>query len=911
LLYRGHKILPYCARCGTTLSSHEVAQGYEDVEDPSVYIALDLGMVGGEVVEDAAGMPGRTARRILVWTTTPWTLVSNAALAVHPDLMYVELQKTDSKDTRTIIMAESRAKAVLGDDYILRWTWVRTMKGEELVGARYRRPIDWLPYPVGTTHELIVSESFVSADDGSGVVHMSPAFGADDYAAGKRHNLAFLQPVNTRGEFPADLPLVGGKFVKDADAQLIEELKRRGVLWKATTITHSYPHCWRCDTPLLYYARNSWFIRTSSYKDEMLARNAEVNWNPPEVGAGRFGEWLENNIDWAVSRDRYWGTPLPVWVCDTNAEHLDVVGSFADLATRSGAPLAADFDPHKPGVDSFSWPCTVAGCGGHMRRTPEVIDAWYDSGSMSFAQWHYPFEHRDEVTKQFPADFIAEGLDQTRGWFYSLLAIATGLGDALPNNASGTAAPYRAVMVNGLVLDAEGKKMSKSRGNVANPWEVIERHGVDAVRLFLVSSNKVWEPRAFDEAVIRQGAGRFLRTLKNIYSGMFANYANFGWSPSDADPAVEDRPVMDRWILSRLATVEQRADALMLDYDPTAASRAVMEFVDDDLANWYVRQSRPRFWAKDNVFTNDTNAAFATLHEVLVVVCRLLAPFAPYVTDQLHRELVGTSVHLAPFVRVNAPTADAALERLMLSVRTLATLGRAAREQAKINVRQPLARMVCVAPHVSEDALRKLLPVLAAELNIKSIELASSGDELVTLEAKPNFRALGKKFGKKTPLAAEAVTRFTSSHLRDFLNGEELLVTVDGETHGVEADDLTIVRRSSGELIVEEEHGFFAAIDPAITPVLKQEGLARELISRVQRMRKDAGLAVSDRIRLWVGGDAVVLESAREHRDWIADEVLATRVVIGEDGQATEQMLARQTVDLDGIHADLALTKDE
>ena len=911
LLSRGHKILPYCPRCGTTLSSHEVAQGYEDVSDPSVYIALDLGQVGGEVVEDAADLPGRTQRRILVWTTTPWTLVSNTALAVHPDLTYVELRKTDSSDTRTIIMAEARMTAVLGDDYALRWTTVRTMTGAELVGARYRRPIDWLAFPEGTNHEIVVGESFVSADDGSGVVHMSPAFGADDYAAGQRHNLAFLQPVNSRGEFPADMPLVGGKFVKAADVDLIEELKRRNVLWKAGTLTHSYPHCWRCRTPLLYYARSSWFVRTSTYKQEMLARNARVNWNPPEVGAGRFGEWLENNIDWAVSRERYWGTPLPLWVCDRDAEHVDAVGSYANLAERSGAALPADFDPHKPFIDSYEWNCSVGGCGGRMHRTPEVIDAWYDSGSMPFAQWHYPFEHADTVAAQFPADFIAEGQDQTRGWFYSLLAIATGLGDALPNNANGTAAPYRAVMVNGIVTDAEGKKMSKSRGNIVEPHGVIERHGVDAVRLFLVSSSKVWEERRFDEAVIRQGAGRFLRTLRNIYSGMFANYANFGWSPSPSDPAAADRPVMDRWVLSRLATVERRAHALMMEYDPFAASRAVMDFVDDDLANWYVRQSRPRFWAADTVYTDDNNAAFATLHEVLVVVCRLLAPFAPFVTDQLHRELVGTTVHLAPYVRTLPGVPDESLETLMASVRTLATLGRAAREQAKINVRQPLSRMVCVAPAVDDEALRALLPVLAAELNIKTIELATSGDALVTLEAKPNFRALGKKFGKKTPLAAEAVAAFTSEHLRLFEQGSELLVTVDGETHGLGAEDLTIVRRASGALIVEEVHGFFAAIDPVLTPALVREGLAREIISRVQRMRKEAGLAVSDRIRLWLGGDVAVLEAMREHRDWIADEVLAAECTVGDVAQGPNHMLARQTVDLDGIHADLALTKDD
>ncbi len=911
LLSRGHKILPYCPRCGTTLSSHEVAQGYEDVEDPSVYIALDLGSVGGEVVEDAADMPGRTARRILVWTTTPWTLVSNTALAVHPELTYVELRKTDSKDTRTIIMAEARAKAVLGDDYITRWTWIRTMTGADLVGARYRRPLDFLEYPEGTNHEIIVGESFVSADDGSGVVHMSPAFGADDYAAGRRHNLAFLQPVNARGEFPADMPLVGGKFVKDADAELIAELRRRDVLWKAGTLVHSYPHCWRCGTPLLYYARSSWFVRTSTYKDEMLARNAQVNWNPPEVGTGRFGEWLENNIDWAVSRDRYWGTPLPLWVCDRDAEHVDVVGSFANLAERTGKALGDAFDPHKPGIDSFTWGCSVDGCGGQMTRTPEVIDAWYDSGSMPFAQWHYPFENREQTAAQFPGDFIAEGQDQTRGWFYSLLAIATGLGDALPNNASGTAAPYRAVMVNGIVTDAEGKKMSKSRGNIVEPHGVIERHGVDAVRLFLVSSSKIWEERRFDEAVIRQGAGRFLRLLKNIYSGMFANYANFGWAPSEADPAIADRPVMDRWILSRLATVETNADALMMAYDPFAASRAIMDFVDDDLANWYVRQSRARFWAADNVFTDDTNAAFATLHEVLVVVCRVLAPFAPFLTDQLHRELVGTSVHLAPYVRTGVTVQDAALETVMSSIRTLATLGRAAREQAKINVRQPLARMVCVAPAAQEGALQALLPVLAAELNIKHIELATSGDALVSLEAKPNFRALGKKFGKKTPLAAEAVAAFTSDHLRAFELGSELLVTVDGETHGLDAGDLTIVRRASGALVVEEERGFFAAIDPVLTPELVAEGLAREVISRVQRMRKDAGLAVSDRIRLWISGDQPLLDAVEAHRSWIAEEVLAKAIFIGESAEASEHKLVRQSMDLDGIRADLALTKDE
>jgi isoleucyl-tRNA synthetase len=907
LLYRGHKVLPYCPRCGTSLSSHEVAQGYEEVEDPSVYLALDLVSVGGTPVAEADEMPGRTARRILVWTTTPWTLISNAALAVKPELEYVELRRTGKPDTRTIILAEARAKAVLGDDYLTRWTAVGRLTGRDLVGARYRRPFDWLPYPAGTEHEVVVGEEFVSADDGSGVVHMSPAFGADDYAAGRRHNLSFLQPVDARGQFPADFPLVGGKFVKDADLALIAALDERGLLWRASTLMHPYPHCWRCGTPLLYYARASWFVNTSSYKDAMISRNDHVDWHPPEVGSRRFGAWLEGNIDWAISRDRYWGTPLPVWVCDRNAEHLEVIGSYAKLAERSDTVLGEDFDPHKPGVDAYMWSCTVDGCTGTMQRTPEVVDAWFDSGSMPFAQWHYPFENAGALASHFPADYIAEGLDQTRGWFYSLLAIATGLGDALPENPDGAASPYGSVVVNNLVLDAEGKKMSKSRGNIVNPWGVLERHGADATRLFLVSSSKVWEERRFDEAVIRQGASRFLITLRNIYSGMFAQYANFGWTPSEQDPAPAERPVLDRWVLSRLATVERMVDEAMTTYDVTAAMRALMEFIDDDVANWYVRQSRKRFYDVD---TPDSRAAFATLYDVLVVTCRLLAPVSPFITDWMHRELTGESVHLAPYVRAGSESLrDDALERTMAALRELARLGRGAREQAGIPVRQPLPRMVCVAPGVDDATLESLLPILAAELNLKAIELASSGDALVTLDAKPNFRALGRKFGKKTPLAAEAVTTFTSEHLRAFERGEPLVVTVDGETHELVADDLAIIRRASGELVVQEEHGFFAALDTTVTPELKLEGVAREVISRVQRMRKEAGLAVSDRIRLSISGDAPVLEAAEAHRGWIADEVLATELSVG--GVPQEHMLARQAIDLDGIRADLALTRDE
>src|SRR6185312_6633852 len=639
------------------------------------------------------------------------------------------------------------------------------------------------------------------------------AFGADDYAAAQRHGLAFLQPVDLRGEFPADMPLVGGMFVKSADAVIIEELRRRGVLWKAGTIEHSYPHCWRCGTPLLYYARESWFVRTTSFRDAMLARNARVDWHPTEVGQGRFGEWLENNIDWALSRDRYWGTPLPVWVCERDASHVTVVGSYAELARRLGTELPADFDPHKPYIDRYELRCERCTDSAMMRRVPEIIYTWFDSGSMPFAQWHYPFAGRDIIERQYPADFIAEGVDQTRGWFYSLLAIATGLGNALPNNTGPTGdlaasrdaesrspsrplrpavAPYGAVVVNDMVRDDQGLKMSKSRGNIVDPWAVIARHGADAARLFLVSSSVVWVPRNFDEQALADQVGRFLRTFKNIYSGIFAQYANFGWSPSDDDPPVAERPAVDRWMIGRLAVLERSVDAALEVYDATVAARAIIQFVDDDLANWYVRVNRARFYDVDAA---DNRAAFATLHEVLVSVCRLLAPFAPFLSDWVHRELTGTSVHLAAFVSPRDEPAEPGLDAAMEAIRALARLGRAAREEVRIKVRQPLARMVCVAPRLRDADVAPLVPLLAAELNVKQIDFASSSDALVTLEPKPNFRSLGKKFGKNTALAARAVGAFTSDQLRAFEHGEPLVVSVEGDSHELELEDVTIVRR--------------------------------------------------------------------------------------------------------------------
>lgn len=891
LLVQGHKILPYCPRCETALSSHEVAQGYKDVDDPSTYIALDL-------IDASSAM----RRRILVWTTTPWTLVSNAALAVHPDLAYVELQK-QSGAAFTVILAESRVAAVLGPDWADRWTIVRTLRGDALVGMRYVRPLDWAEYPEGTVSEIIVGESFVSADDGTGVVHMAPAFGADDYGAGQRHNLAFIQPVDARGHFPEGMPVVGGRFVKDADPLIVDELRRRDVLWKDGHAVHSYPHCWRCGTPLLYYARGSWFVKTTAIRDDMIARNAQVQWQPPEVGSGRFGQWLEKNVDWAISRDRYWGTPLPVWVNDSDATEIEVIGSYAQLAERSGRVLPADFDPHKPHIDDYSWPAPSG--SGTMRRVPQVIDAWFDSGSMPFAQWHYPFENADVVAAHFPADYIAEGVDQTRGWFYSLLAVATALGDALPNNAPGSAAPFRHVLVNDLVLDAAGQKMSKSRGNAVDPWKVIATHGIDAVRLFLISTSQVWIPRRFDEDVLRQSAGRFLVTLRNTYSGIFAELANLGWAPSELDPAVTDRPALDRWVLSRLSAVEAEADRLLDAYEPTLAARAIMEFVEEDVSNWYVRLSRPRFWASG---TADSRAAFVTLHEVLTVVCRLLAPFAPFLTDWMHRQLVGASVHNASYVRPGQHVRDLVLERDMSALRTLTRLGRAAREDAGIRVRQPLSRIVCVVPTVETAGVQALAHLMASELNIKQVVFAGSADDLVRVTAKGNFRVLGKRFGKSTPAAAAAIEGLPSAALQAFERGESVTIVVTGEEHVLEHDDVLLTRSAAGALVVAGDGVYVAAVDPTITGALRREGTARELVSHVQRKRKEMGLAVSDRVLLGVGGVQDLRDAAREYGAWIAGEVLASTFDVHDSEMVPSTGII---VDLDGLAAWITLERDE
>ena len=867
LLYRGHRVLPYCPRCGTVLSSHELALGYEEVTTNSIYVTFPL--------DDGSG------RELLVWTTTPWTLVSNVAVAVHPDLEYGEYEVNG----RRLILATPRAGLPSGPQKgapsFAELGARRVFPGRELLGSRYLRPLDVVPLPSDRAARVVVPGGFVTADDGTGLVHMAPAFGADDYQAGIEHGLALARPVGADGTFTGTTwPEIEGRLVTDKGTNdlIIQRLKRDGRWHLTQPYSHTYPHCWRCASPLIYYARDSWFVRTAAVKQRMLEINRQVNWHPPEVGEGRFGEWLENNVDWALSRDRYWGTPLPVWTCEHDASHLEVVGSYARLAELWGRPLPADFDPHKPFIDEIAWACA---CGGTMRRTPEVIDAWFDSGAMPYAQWHYPFEHEREFADHFPADFICEGLDQTRGWFYSLLAIATGAFDG---------PAYRHVIVNGLVLDAAGQKMSKTRGNVVDPWEMIAAFGADTVRLYLLASSQVWLPKRFDQEAIGEVARGFVNQLRNTYK-FFADYAE-DWSPAGA-PAPTDRPLVDQWLLSRLDATIESVRSAWSGYDPTAGVRLLIGFV-DELSNWYVRVNRPRFWAVDTVADP---AALATLHEALVAVSRMLAPAAPFLSDWLHRALAGTSVHLARFPE-SSGRRDESLEAAMEAVRRLASLARAAREERGLRVRQPLARMQVAVPAAARGpALDELLELLRTEVNVKAVDVVASDTDLVRLRPRPNFRSLGKRYGKRTPAIAAAAARLGAEQLRGLERGEPATLDVEGETATFLPEDVVVERDVTSDWLVGSDGPYVAALDPRLDETLRREGLAREVVNRVQRLRKEAGYVYSDRIGLWIAADGPVLDAVRGHAQFIQGETLARRLELGARAPAPD---LEQQVDIDG-----------
>jgi isoleucyl-tRNA synthetase len=868
LLYRGHRVLPYCPRCGTVLSSHELALGYETVTTNSIYVTFPL--------------ESDPERQLLVWTTTPWTLLSNVAVAVNPELEYGEYAVGD----RRLVLATSRASlpssAQRGAPSFSDLGALRTYKGSQLVGQRYRRPLDVVPLPNDRLSRVVVAAGFVSAEDGSGLVHLAPAFGADDFQAGIEHDLALARPVAADGTFTGtNWPEIEGRLVtaRETNDLIIQRLKQEGRWHLTQPYTHTYPHCWRCSSPLIYYARDSWFVRTSAVKDRMLELNRQVDWHPPEVGAGRFGEWLENNVDWALSRDRYWGTPLPVWVCERDSSHIEVIGSYAQLAERWGRELPGDFDPHKPFIDRVTWSCA---CGGLMRRTPEVIDTWFDSGSMPYAQWHYPFEHQAEFERHFPADFICEGVDQTRGWFYSLLAIATAAFDSLA---------YRHVIVNELVLDAEGQKMSKSKGNVVDPWEMIEQFGADTIRMYLLASSQVWLPKRFDPRTIPEVAGKFFNAMKNSYN-FFAGYAG-EWNPAEA-PGPRERPLVDQWLLSRLDATVDAVSRAWSGYDVTAGVRAIMDFVVDDVSQWYVRVNRARFWAPD---TTADPAALATLHETLATVARLLAPAAPFASDWMHRALTGTSVHLAPFP-VPRGQHSPELEAAMDAIRRLASLARSAREERNIRVRQPLGRMqVAVPGGVRGRTLEELLELLRLEVNVKNIEVVASDTDLVRLRPKPNFRSLGKRYGKRTPAVAAATATLTPIQLRGLEAGSPATLELEGEPVTYLPEDVAVEREVATDWLVQSNGAYVAALDPRLDEALRREGLAREVVNRVQRIRKEAGYSYTDRIALWIDGDPPVIEAVKAHAGFIRGETLARGLEVAARAPAPD---LEQRVDMDG-----------
>jgi isoleucyl-tRNA synthetase len=840
LLYEDYKVVPYCPRCGTALSSHEVAQGYRDVVDPSVYVRFPVREDGG---------PLQAGDELLIWTTTPWTLASNAAVAVHPELTYVRA-KTGALE-RPVVLAEALVQRVLGEDAEVQV--LARFNGAALDGVRYEPPFPFIPADAfGERGHTVLFGDFVTAEDGTGIVHTAIAFGEDDFRLGRQYGLAVVNPVRPDGAFDERIGPYAGRYVKDADPDLIEDLRARGRLLRAEQYEHSYPHCWRSGDPLLYYAKQAWYIATSRLRDRLLAANDTVHWHPEHIKDGRFGEWLRGNVDWALSRERYWGTPLPVWRCPEG--HVHCVGSFDELEELSGVRLE---DPHRPFVDDVGFPCPQ--CARRMERVPEVIDVWFDSGSMPFAQYHAPFEKGDLLETRFPADFVCEALDQTRGWFYSLLAISTLLFDR---------APYRNVVCLGLILDAEGQKMSKSKGNIVSPWDVIDRYGADAFRWYFFTSKQPWDGYRFSVDAVGEGVRLFLRQLWNTYAFLCTYRPERESEPTD----------LDRWALSRLAATVEEVTERLEAYDATTAGRVIAAFV-DDLSNWYVRRSRRRFW-------DGEGAAFETLERCLLTVAQLLAPLTPFVADEIYDNLDGSlaSVHLCDWPQ--ADPRDVELEVAMAVARETVRLGLAARGQAKVKVRQPLREAVVVAAGRERAAIERLAEVVREELNVKALRFVEGADELGTYEVKPNYRTLGPRFGKAMPQVAAAVAALDPARVAAALDGEHATVgiSIDGQEHELTADDLLLAMQPLDGYQLEREGSHAVALELGLDDELRREGLAREVVHAVQNARKAAGLAVEDRIALRLGGDGDLLDAARAHEDYVAGETLATSVRYDLDG---------------------------
>jgi isoleucyl-tRNA synthetase len=859
LLVEDHRVAPYCPRCGTGLSDHEVAQGYESISDPSVYVRLPV--TSGE-------WAGRAD--LLVWTTTPWTLPSNTAVAVNPDVTYAVVRA----GADTLVVAEPLLGAVFGDAEVE--VLART-PGRDWEFVHYQRPFELVEFPPEESGRpadahFVVLADYVTTDDGTGLVHQSPAFGADDLAVCRSYGLPVVNPIDASGHFLPEVPLVGGHFFKAADPRLVADLLDRGVLWRELRYEHSYPHCWRCHTPLMYYAQPSWYIRTSQIKDQLLAENEKTNWYPENIKHGRYGDWLNNNVDWALSRDRYWGTPLPIWRNDADPSRLVVVESLAELSELTGRDLT-DLDPHRPFIDEVTF--TRPGEEGTYRRVRQVIDAWYDSGSMPFAQWGAPHQNEAEFRAAYPAQFICEAIDQTRGWFYTLMAVGTLVFDR---------SSYENVLCLGHILADDGRKMSKHLGNILEPIPLMDRHGADAVRWFMLAGGSPWSARRVGHETLSEVVRKVLLTYWNTASFYTLYALTSGWDPASTPaPGRADRPLLDRWALAELASVTAGVTEALESFDTQTAGRLLAGFV-DDLSNWYVRRSRRRFWDGDP-------AAMATLYEVLDGLTRLMAPFTPFVTERVWSAAVvpGTagavdSVHLAAWPAVDEAARDEQLVEQVALVRRLVELGRSARTSAKVRTRQPLARALVAAPGWS-TLPRDLVAEVADELNVAELtELSAVAGDLVDVSVKVDFRAVGRRLGKQVQAVAAAVAAADPAELVAAYRAGTATVPVDGTAVALSEGDLVVTETPREGWTVASAAGLTVALDLTLTPELERAGLVREVVRLVQDARKSTGLAVSDRIELWWTAEGAVAQAVSEHAEQLAGEVLATTVHAGTPG---------------------------
>ncbi len=855
LLYQGFKVVPYCPRCGTPLSDHEVALGYDEAVDPSVFVRMPL-----------VDTPGTS---LLVWTTTPWTLPANVAVAAAPDVDYVTVERELPEGGKErLVLAEALVQTIFGDEAV---KVVERFKGKQLKGKRYKPLFTFMPTDK-PAHRVVLGD-FVTTGDGSGLVHIAPAFGAEDMQVALEEDLPILMTVAEDGTFKNDIRPWAGVFVKDADPYITQDLEARGLLFREGTLTHTYPFCWRCGTPLLYYARPTWYIRTSQFKDKLVELNNRVNWYPGHIKNGRFGNWLENNVDWALGRERYWGTPLPVWEC-VDCHHQVGVGSRQELAKLAGRDLA-DLDLHRPYVDEVKGTCPQ--CGGTMKRVPELIDVWFDSGSMPVAQWHYPFENQQKFQNQFPADYICEAVDQTRGWFYSLHAISTLLFEK---------ECFKNVICLGLILDGDGQKMSKSKGNVVDPWEVINENGADAMRWYLYTATPPGQERRFSSSLVAEVIRTFTLTLWNTYS-FFVTYANLdGWKPQ-AGAKVEYSP-LDRWLRSALHTLTRDVTTAFETYDVLGATRPIETFV-DQLSNWYLRRSRRRFWKSES--DNDKQAAYATLYEALVTLAKLLAPTMPFMAEELYQNLVRSfderaplSVHLATWPEFDAGLIDEKLNREMALAVKLASLGHAARNKANRKVRQPLAEAAFAVGNADEQAVvDQYADLLADELNVKKVRALSAAGEAVAYSLNPLPKQLGQKYGGRFPKIRAALLALPAEQAsQTLMAGKNLPLAVDGEQFEILPEEVEVRIQARAGFAVASEGAYLAALVTDLTPELVREGLAREFVRRVQDLRKQADFDISDRIRVVYTATTVLQEAIVNFADYIKMETLAVELTAGE-----------------------------